>query len=174
MATAIAYNQWEDPGLSFTEEEVEAFNPQELGKLRLDYVLSLWAVAHRRADLPGTDKPVWWRSAEKMVFSVGRWYCMALELPGLDKEALTLALPSSQTAEGKKLAKAVVNAEPEEWLGEWIANAEACMRYAVTLGRRHASQHKNKNSKRLANKLANCITREMDACTRLTVLFESR
>ena len=174
MATAVAYDAWEDPGLAFSEEEVAAFNPQELGAARRDHLLSLWAVAVRRADLVGAEKPQWWKDAAKKLLDTASWYCVAMEVPAFDRELLKDELPAPSTAEGKRLAKQALDASPDDFLGAWLDNAEACMRHAVTLGRRHAGKHKNKNSKRLANKLANCLTREMAANTRLRTLLDSR
>lgn len=174
MATALVYDAYEDVGLAFSEEEVEAYSPQALAEARRDHLLDQWAVTFKRSQLAGVEKPVWWKDAAKKTLDCAGWICVAVEVPAFDRDSLVEGLPAPETADGKKLARRALDLTPEDWLGAWEANAEACMRYTVTLGRRSVTKHKNKNTKRLSNKLANAIMREIQAVQRLESLLISR
>lgn len=173
MATAFAYDAWEDPGLAFTEREVEDYDPQKLAEARRDHLLSMWAVVHRHSELK-IEAVQWWKDAARKVLDVASWYCVACEVPAFDRAELASSLPSPSSSAGKKLTAQALDLTPEAWLGDWSASSEACMRYAVTLGRRAIGKKRGKNLKRLSNKLANSIMKEMRTAQHLEELLSAR
>lgn len=173
MATAYAYDSWEDPGLAFTDEEVANYDPWKLADARRDYLLSMWAVVHRRSELK-IEAAEWWRKAAAKILDVTSWYCVSCEIPAFDRAALAEGLPPASSSQGKALTKQALDQTPEGFLGEWQASSEACMRYAVTLGRRAVGSRRGRNLKRISNKLANSINKEMSTANYLQKLLEAR
>lgn len=178
MATAASYDQWADAGMAFTDEELKAYGPGLWAEERVKEVLDRWAVAHRKAGLPGIEAPKWWEDVSKKMLDVVSWYCVALALPGIDREALRDGLPTPSSAEGKALTKRALDATPDGFLGSWSADAEAQMRYVVTIGRacwmaKGTSGWKKATNKE-SNRLANCLMKEINLTQRLDQTLSSR
>src|SRR5690606_32686917 len=129
MATAVTYDEWDDPGLSFTEEQVAGYTPSAVAAVRVNWLLEHIPMALRRSQLG--EKSEWWRKvADKMVDAI-TWYCVVAELPGIDREGV-YELP-----DGDELKKLTVQArkwrEPEDVLAEWRSLVRSEMVQHVTL-----------------------------------------
>lgn len=174
MATAATYDEWDDPGLSFTEEQVAGYAPAAVAAVRVNWLLDHIPLALRRSQLG--EKTEWWRKvADKMVDAV-TWYCIVAELPGIDREAI-YELPVDDGL--KKLTVAARKlGEPSEVIAEWRALVRSEMVQHVTLGRRCAGSKKisnwGKREKSTSNKVANAIFKEMTTIGRLDSMLVSR
>ena len=92
------------------------------------------------------------------------WYCKAMYLDGPTEQELGDVLPKPQSAAGKALALAAVGLTAEKWVGQWGADAEAEMRYVVTIGRRASASCKwDRLTDKASNRLANCVNGELHA-----------
>lgn len=175
MATAEVYDEWDDPGLAFTEEQVAAYTPQAVASVRVNWLLEHIPIVLRRSQLG--EKTEWWRkTADKMV-DVATWYCVVAEIPGLDREMIfDLGLDD---AEMKRLAVAARKlGEPEEFLATWRSLVRSEMVQHVTLGRRCAGSKKisswGKREKSISNKVANALFKEATVIGRLETMLVSR
>lgn len=173
MASASAYDHWDDPGLAFTEEDLASHDPQKVAEVRVAALLHRFQVAKRRAELPDLEKPQWWAEVSKRLLDVVTWYCVALEIPGINREAAQ-ELPPASSQEGKALTKEALNATPSDWLAEWAEEAESSARYAVTLGRRCIGKGWPKRNRSLSNKMANCFTKELNLIQKFESMLVSR
>lgn len=173
MASAAAYDSWDDPGLAFSEDEVAGWDMQKWAEERIALLHVHFLTALRKSELPGVEKPDWWRKAADKVLDLMTWYCVALEIPGFDREAIR-KLPDPSSSAGKELTKKALDCDPKDWLGMWADGAESAMRYVVTIGRRKAGKGCTKVEKKRSNKLANCVFKEINGNQRLETMLESR
>lgn len=175
MATAEAYDQWDDPGLAFSEEQISGYEPTAVAAVRVNELLELIPVVARRAQLG--EKAKWWESVGAKMLDVCSWYCVVAELPGIDREGAL-----EVTADGSALRKLTVAARdlgtPEDFLAEWQGKADAEMRQHVSLGRRCASSRKlsgwSKRERSISNRVANALFKEQAAIARLSTSLRSR
>lgn len=123
--------------------------------------------------MPDLEKPVWWKDAASKIMNVATWYCVAVGVPGFDREGLEEPLDPSSPA-GKAVTKEALNAEAADWLAEWENEVDAIARHAVTLGRRCAGKGWPKEKKSKNNKLANCFVKELHLLNKLGDGLESR
>jgi hypothetical protein len=166
MAKAALYDQYEDVGMAFSDEEVAGWDPVAWGEGRVTYLLQQSRVLLRRSEL-NLGKDEWWILAAKTVYETATWYCYALELPGLDKE-IAQALPSANSKDGKALTGMALDLDPDVWVTTFTAGAEAALGFTVTIGRRALSREGwTKKQTRMGNKLANCIMKEVSGGRRL-------
>ena len=174
MATAAVYDEWDDPGLAFSEEQVAAYTPQVVAAVRVNWLLENAPLALRRSQLG--EKSEWWRKvADKMVDLI-TWYCVVAELPGVDREAI-YELP-----DGKALTALTVEArrigDPENFLAEWRSEVRSEMIQHVTLGRRCSGSRTisgwGKRHRSISNRVANSLYREATTCSHLEGMLMSR
>lgn len=161
MATARLYDQWEDAGMAFTEEDLESYSPQRWAEQRIEKMMGRYVVVCRRAEL-AEDKPQWWKDFASGIKKVVGWYCVAMELPKMEMDSASASLTA-----GKRLTAQARDLTPEVALGVWQTDAEAAMRHVVTLGRRCAGRGWKKGERSLSNKLANCVMREHTLAAKL-------
>lgn len=170
MARSAVYNEWEDAGLAFSSEEVAGFDPKALAEKRIAYLLDVALVLERVSTIPKTSKPAFHHGAARSLVNRASWYCKALTLPGFDKTA-AMTLPDSRAKDGKTLtaeAQKYIRQGPDVWLEGMLDNVEACLRYAVSLGRRAESRSGwTKTDRSLSNKLANALVQERSTVVKL-------
>lgn len=177
MAVAKVYDEFEDVGLSFTEEEVRDWDPQAWAQDRVDRIVQLTLVARSRADQP-IDKEEFWKWMASGLANVATWYCRALELPGLDREE-DLSLGSLSPSERKKIrAEALRIGDGEGWILEGLSSGQAALGYVVTIGRRSFMSpvgrgSRGRVSKSRGNKLANAVMKEVTFFTKAEAKFNS-
>lgn len=173
MATAVAYDEWDDPGMAFTDEDLVSYDPQKWADQHVLVLTGTIKSVLRHAELPKIEKPDWWsKAADKMIDTI-TWFCVALEIPGIDREAIR-TLPDAKSAEGKALTRTALDLNPEDWLGAMLSTSEANLRHIVTIGRRCAGKGWDKRNRSLNNKLANSLIRERNALLKLEDLLTSR
>lgn len=174
MATSATYDEWDDPGLSFTEEQVAGYTPQAVAAVRVNWLMDHVPLALRRSQLG--EKSEWWRkAADKMVDAI-TWYCVVAELPGIDREAI-YELP-----DGDELKKLTVESrkwgESDDILAEWRSMVRSEMVQHVTLSRRCAGSRKisgwSKRERSISNKVANALFKEATTISRLEAMLNSR
>lgn len=173
MATAARYDSWDDAGMAFSSDELEAHDPKVWASERVAKLCAMRQVLERYLELPGIEKPVWWKEVSKGLRYKITWYVKAMLLVPPTPEEIGDVLPSRQSAAGKKLSLATVNLEPRSWLGAWGADAEHSMRYVVTIGRRAGAQWE-KAMKKQSNVLANCVEQELQLLRKLDETLASR
>lgn len=160
MATAKGYDEWEDVGLAFTAEEVDAYDPRVLAEKRVAHLIDQAQVMERASSIPKAEKPAWHSLAAKQLIHRASWHCKAVTLEGFDKkEALTPPDPRSE--KGKRLTARAQAVVPSVWLAEEMDNVEACLRYAVSIGRRAEKREDwTKSNRSLSNKFCNALAQE--------------
>ena len=160
MARSAVYDEWEDVGLAFSAQEVAEYDPKALGEKRIAHLLESALVLERLSTIPKAEKPKWCHDAARDLLTRATWICKALTLPGIDKAA-ALELPPASSAEGKAITAAAQRLDLDTWLEEEISKAEACLRYAVSIGRRAESRPDwRKQDRSLSNKLANALVND--------------
>lgn len=173
MARSGAYDEWEDVGLAFTEEQAQSFDPQALAETHLRYLCDNLRILERRAQLPDVSKPVWFQQAAKRLKSRITWLAVAASLPSVDVAAVC-ELPDPKSAEGKELTKRAQMMEPEPWLGQMQADCNAHLTQLVTLGRRAATVQKwGKAQHSRSNKIANALHGDLNTSKILEELLQS-
>lgn len=173
MARAAAYDQYEDPGMAFSSQELADYLPGSWAEERVYKLLEIVSLAKRRSEIPGTN-PEWWKEVAKSIPPLMRWYCIAIEIDSL--AAAEYELPDPRSKAGKVLTHTAQSLTERGFLANWQTDAEASMRYVVTIGRRAqgASKAWGKSEGRLSNKLANCVQRELSLCAKLEQGLDSR
>lgn len=174
MATAIAYDQWDDPGLAFTEEDLASWDLKAFGNERVEYLLRWHRLFLRRAEIPDMPKPEWWKEFVKPLLNAATWYCHALGLEGVMTDAAS-TLPPAASEEGKALTKDALNADPSDVAHEIMGDVEVALHHAVTIGRRCVGKGAwKKEQKSLSNKLANCLMKERSLAEKMEAALASR
>lgn len=180
MATAGSYDEWDDPGMAFTPEELTTWDMEAFALERVEAIrMRLGLPLRRRMELH-LELPAFCGSYKKQVDGIVSWYYVALALPRSAEpdEATVAALLDPKSEEGKRLTKAAQTLSFDVSLNSWEADAEGALRRVVTIGRRCAGATSvsgwKKADKSRSNKLANCVHRELTAIEKLRKSLESR
>lgn len=175
MATAAAYDGWDDAGMVFSTDELEEYDPRAWASERVARLCAMRQVVQRYVELPDIPKPMWWKEVSKGMRQKITWYVTALLLVPPTEEEIGDVLPGRTSAAGKKLSLAAVGLEPCDWLGAWENDASASKRYVVTIGRRAGASCKwDKQTKKQSNVLANCVSQELHLLQKLDEVLTSR
>lgn len=170
MATAQAYDEFEDPGLSFSDEELTQWSIQGWVIEHISDLLFKLAVLNRYSTIPNMQKQTTAMEAAKMVFSSATFYCLKALLPGLER-ASAFELPDPKSEEGRRLTAVAVNVDLPKFIDEWVGSAEAARRYFVTIGRRaNVAQGWGKGQRSISNQVANAITQEINKAQKIQLL----
>jgi len=177
MATAVAYDQWEDAGLAFSEDQLKNFSPTLVAAARVNWMVEQIPIVLRRADLAGLPK--WWQEVARKMEDVMGWYCVVAVLPAVDRVDLHSLVNAGTPAERKKQTLAAHSLGTEmEFLNAWHTEVRGTMIELVTLGRRCSSSTAvsgwKKADKKMANKVANAVDREAHAIDVLRQQLVSR
>jgi hypothetical protein len=156
VATAKAYDQWEDPGLAFSDVECAEYDPQAWADQHVEGLASEYRVLLRKEHINGMDNPAWLKEARTRLASLIRWFCVAMEIDALPDEAY--ALPKANTSLGRRLTITAQELDEAAWAAGGQARVRADLARMVTLGRRVKL---SKAERSYGNKLANCLTREL-------------
>jgi hypothetical protein len=174
MATAEAYNDYDDPGMAFGEDEVKAYKPELWAEGRVKELVERCKVVAALLAL-GEDKPVFWKSMAGWLHNVVSWYCRVAELDGVDFDALSTAAVKDKACIAA--ARKVMSLGADAWVHEWQSEADRHIRYVVTLGRRCATSKTlsgwTKRDRSISNKLANAIMGELRAADKALVTLNS-
>lgn len=160
MAKAILYDQFEDPGMGFSADEVAAFNPAQIPTERAVWLLENVKVIERHLVLPEAAKPKWWGEVRKVILArLGRDYG---RIGTVSPESIVdaLVLPSADSDEGKALTVRAIRLEPQAFIDEWHASVLVALRRHVTLGRR-AVPVQSKEERSRTNVLTERIRQEL-------------
>lgn len=165
MAKAKGYDDWEDAGKAFSTDELDEYLPTEWAQERVAKLCMTRQIVMRHLELPDIAKPLWWRKVSNVMRDRIMWYCKALHLEGPTPQELgNEGLPGRNTAAGKELSRIASLLDVKEWLSEWGTDAEASMRYVVTIGRRAGVSCKwDAFTNKANNRLANCVMMEIQA-----------
>jgi hypothetical protein len=173
VARSAAYDEWEDVGLAFTDQEVAVFSTQLWAETHLKELCDVVRVLLRRTQLPNMVKPKWQEQALKMMQGRVTWCSVAGDLPAVDMEAVC-ALPDPKTAEGKLLTQRALAAEPEAYLASVRTHWSGLVTWYVTISRRAASvQSWKKAEHSRSNKVANAALGDIRTIDKLIGLLES-
>lgn len=173
MARSGAYDEWEDVGLAFTDQEVATFSAQLWAETHLKELCDVVRVLLRRTQLPNMIKPQWQEQALKMMKGRVTWLSVAAALPAVDLDAVC-DLPDPKTAEGKQLTQRALSAEPDLYLASVRAHWSGLMTWYVTISRRAASvQSWKKAEHSRSNKIANAALGDVRTIDKLLGLLES-
>lgn len=177
MATAEAYDDWDDPGLAFTDEQCKEYDPKAVAAVRVNELLGLVPLAIRRSQLG--EKSKWWTDIAARMTDCVTWYCVVAGLPGIDRAALHA---QAEMVDKKALTQLTVAArdigEPEEFLAVWQARVRSEMVQHVTLGRRCAGSRKlsgwTKADRSMSNKIANALMKEINVVSKMAEALTAR
>lgn len=183
MGTAVVYDQYEDVGLGFSDEQVAAFVPAAWAEGRVKELLHTILVIERYLSLPSPAKEQWWRKVQAKLIDKVTWYCQVAVIPGIDRETVR-TLPAATSAEGKALTKAAHGLSEssdsggaEAWCQSWLSYLAVEMTCFVTLSRRCASAVRisgwKKQDRHLANRVANAIQGEIDLAENMAEVLTS-
>lgn len=162
MATARDLNEWEDPGLAFTEQDVQDYDIRVEAKLRLAELQDLYLVLKASQGLPyGLQS--WANNASSNVRSWMTWICRQCLIPLPEIKTWSFG-PGEQEERKPYTARAVRD-------GAWVISCSELDRStqhlvrAVTLGRRAGSlMGWNKGQKSESNKYCNALLKQREGC----------
>jgi hypothetical protein len=173
MASAAVYDQFEDAGLAFSDEELKAWSVKEWGEERLAYLVAKRSLPLRSSQLRDAPKVAYTGKLVKAMADCITWNCIALGLRNVTVGEMD-DLPSPPEKAGQELNVAALSWRGEigPWLDMWESEAIVELQHLVTIGRRCGSIWK-KADKSLSNKAANCLMREINVCTKYRNILES-
>jgi hypothetical protein len=158
MALSPIYDQFDDPQLGITKEELETFDMVEFCMARTNELVQRGVVAYRHYQLPDLWMPGWWRAVSDGCFDKASWYCRKTGLEGIDRRELR-NIPMD-SLEGKTITKKALSIEEEgPWLQEWEEELDRDLNFFVTICRRKSFSW-NRSEKSLCNGLTNAILQE--------------
>lgn len=176
MATASAYDQWFEGGLSFTDEEVAGYRPEAFATRRIDLILDELRVLHRADELSVAMEALW-KDVRKQLFASATWYARALVVPGIDMDAFNASFPAPDTPAGKALTVRAHEEVRAEWIHQYLQSRMKDMTYVVTIGRQCVERRSlsgwGKSDASLSNKLANAVHKEVTLGERWSKQLES-
>lgn len=156
MGIAKAYEQHIDPGLAFSQEDLEAFSIQGWASVRVEELSNRLLVVEKLLTMEDVAKFVWWKDVAQRLTLVVGWYCVALSLD----TPLPLDLPQPRSSAGRELASRALKLDPERWIDGFGTDALVQLQYVSSLGSKGLSAGWKKGDQKLLNKLLNCITNE--------------
>ena len=169
MAKGQAYDADVDAALTFSTDQLDDYTPEQWAQERVAKLCAMRQVVMRRLELEMVPKPFWWKEVAKNLRDKIGWYCKAIPLVAVTPTELgEEGLPSRNSKAGKELSKVASFLDEQGFIGAWGTEAEECKRYVVTIGRAASAHCKwsvamNKQS----NRLANCVTQEIEAIQKL-------
>lgn len=170
MARSAQYDEWEDAGLAFSDDELAAFELDAWCLNHLEEMEERLKVLARRQTIPNVSKPEWTKKAGTTILGKAKWFCVAAGLPAMDLDEL-FDLPDAKSADGKALTQAAQALEPVEWLPGYRTELEGEVRHLVTIVRRLPTPTKAERSK--GNRVVNALLREIDGIEHLQALLDS-
>lgn len=176
MATASLYDQWQDSGLAFSEEEVRVFNPKQWAEAHVLELASAARTFCRLAELPDHEKPALVKDICRGLLNRASALCKFMELDGFDEDEAR-SLPPPSTTAGKKLTKLALEVDVEQWVHAFANQAEVAMTHVVSLGRVCALSRTvsgwSKKERSLSNKLANQMNNELQLAEKFRQALDS-
>ena len=174
MAKAAMYDSWVDAALTFSTDDLEAWDPEAWAQERVAKLCAMRQLVMRRLEVEEPTKPEWWRHLGKVMRDKITWYCKAVPLVAPTPEELGDKLPSHRSAAGKELSKRASMLDEAGFIGEWGSDAEYWKAYVVTIGRAASAHCKwKKETDKLSNRLANCLSGEFDAAQKFDKLLSA-
>lgn len=178
MATATSYDQWEDPGLAFGEDEIAGHVVSAIAEARVQWLLHMAVVIEKLLAMPDAPKRQWWMKVQAKMVDTVTWYCRSAELQGIDRGAVKeLPLPSSPAAKALATEALAVCGDEQAFIEGWTAMLKGVMVHHVTIGRRCVSAKQiskwTKKESSLSNKIANAIVKEMDVAMQAAHLLST-
>ena len=163
MATAALFDDWDDMGMAFTEEQVQAFDPMLSAASRANRLMDLVPVVQRRSWLG--ELPHWWTEVARHLTERAGWDLFVVKLPKLDVAELNAVCTSASGEALKALTLAAHKlGTPDEFLAAWRLEVNTALRMHVTLGRRCKALPRmsgwSKARGSLANKVAYALLKE--------------
>lgn len=156
MGVAQKYDQYEDPGLAFSEEDCTTFDVQAWAVGRVETLTWMAHVWNASLNLPKPQKPKVVRRAIGYVVGCVGLYTVKAEIPGRSQEEVTGEPPFS--SEVKSWAIDLLNSGVERSVEEWVGSVNREMTHFVTLCRRaKGAQSWTKKERSMANRLANAL-----------------
>lgn len=150
MAHAKDYDQYEDSGLAFSEDQVKNYNPEGEGYRRLDYLVELHNVLHAMNRL-NYGPIVWAGKYSSRIKYRATGLCAAL----------LIEQPHSSdffAKDNEFMLKAQKVNNWTEWADSLVNECDVYLTYVVTLGRRaSAAQGWSREQKSMSNKLVNQV-----------------
>jgi hypothetical protein len=171
MASAAAYDEWEDPGKAFSDQEVEGYSVLKEAEARMQYLHRQLLLVEKARTFKDHAKPAWMTKQSKRLLQVMGWLCKAVELEGFNDEEMK-ELPLATSAAGKALAKEAQQIDWEGWINHAIQSTEAALIYHVSLSRRCAGRWA-KRERSLSNKYANALNGQRRSFQQALVEFQS-
>lgn len=173
MARAVKYDEWDDPGMAFSDDSIAEYDPASWAEAHVAGLTYSVRVLRRHAELPKATKPQWSTSAADALEKVAGWFCVALRIEAPSAEAFQP--PNPKTKEGKEVTKEAQKIDLEEWLRSHHSAAIVAMRHVVTIGRRAAGPQKWAKAQHSANnRLANALENEVRVFNRLAEEMSAR
>ena len=173
MASATAYDQYEDAGLAFSDEDLKAWDIKEWGEERLVYLVAKRSLPLRSSQLRDAPKPVFTAKLVKAMADCITWDCLSLGLRNVTAgEMDDLPSPPEQAGQELNVAALAWRSGIGSWIDQWESEALIELQHLVTIGRRCGSIWK-KHERSLSNKAANCLMREINVCTKYRTVLES-
>lgn len=158
MAWSSAYDEWQDPGLAFDEDQLGAFDREAWALNHRDDGVEALAVLRRYTQLPNMPKPTWASKTERLWAGRLQFFCIKAEVPAWDDEAL---VPSPRTAAGKALSGAALALDVRGWTEAQLSGLEAALRQYVSIVR--SMPRPAKAIRSLDNRLVNAIVSQRQA-----------
>lgn len=180
MAFSAVYDQYEDPGIAFSDTQVAAWKPKEWMAQYVKETAQELLKWRRRESLPKLDHP--WVNGEvvKRLWEKVTWNCTtALQVPVNDvlevASIYDVELPALDSAEGKALTKAALDIVPLEWLAQRQEQVRSNLTHIVTVWRRQASvgNRPAKADRSYANKFVHCLVRELSSLDKIVAEYET-
>jgi hypothetical protein len=159
VATARLYDDWEDPGMVFSDVEVKNYNTMREAEDRLLWLIDLQNTLHnywRICENGNAGARVWSQRARDYLPAMCGYMCVATDLPACD--------PADFNLEDKEYAlRAQQIGDIEEFVNGLRVDSEAFIRRHVTLGRKAVvAQRWPKGAVKRSNKFLHAVKNQMD------------
>lgn len=154
MARAIAFDQWEDPGMGFSKEELDNFSWYEIVERRLDVLIDVQNTLYALAQIPGgnieTPRQMA-KQAKSMATGLVKFSTLHMEAP---------AQSDFNTLDKEFMVAAHGIYDLRNWTEEFKTDTESWLRHYVSLARRCKYSSKFDPEIKVGNKVVNQVVNQ--------------
>ena len=150
----MAYEEFMDPGIAFSDTTLAEWNPLAWATQRVNYLKGL----HRQLDALSavSEKPKWIEVTKKcMRVTVPQYVRIGADGPSEEDAPQVWFAPMTPAARKKMLA-GIEHSELEDWIADWVQDIRTSLSHVVSIGAAAVASGR-KDVRRPTNQVANVL-----------------
>jgi len=150
----VAYEEFLDPGLAFSDKEIEAWDALAWATTRVEYLIGLHQELQVLRDI--SEKPKWIEVTHRKIrYCVGQYVRIGVANPLKEEDELDVWYPTMTPAVRRKALAAIEHRELEDWIAVWVQDVRNSLSYVVSIG--HHKYARDRHGRRVNNQVAGVL-----------------